>query len=60
MPAATAPHVARPYPTCIPGRRPRRIIIRDSTCDMTAPPMVTVAVAMPPHGVFCPSISWMT
>ena len=37
-----------------------RCIRRDSTCDMNAVPVVTVAVAMPAHGVSSPRMSCTT
>ena len=35
-------------------------MMRESTCAMTAVPIVTVAVAIPPHGVVSPKISCTT
>ena len=58
--AMTLPSAARPYPSWRPGRRPRRHISRDSSWAITAVPVVTVAVAMPPHGVSSPRMSWTT
>ena len=50
-PAIIPPMSASPYPIARPGRRPRELITRASTCAMNAVPTVTVAVAIPPSGV---------
>ena len=51
MPAIKPPTIAIAYPARSPYRRPLRFITRANTCDMNAVPVVTVAVAIPPHGV---------
>ena len=52
--------MAAAYPITSPCRRPTRAIRRDKTWAMNAVPMVTVAVAIPPHGVDCPRIRCTT
>ena len=59
-PATIPPTIASAYPNGKPGRLPRLFINRANTCDMNAVPVVTVAVAMPPHGVDCPRMRCTT